>query len=424
MIVNTYYGEEKQTAQERREAQQARDRKLFLAARSGQLHRVQYLLRKEADVDHMEMEGEGYGSTALHVAALNGHTSVVEALIFAGADVHHTLVTSASTHLTTVDFASAAGFEKVVSALVLAGAKLSPGDEASPDKERAELAKRPQSSKRIVNATGPEQASSGNEPRPSLASCREQPKSNSTKRPATWREPRKGLVVRFVLEEEGGATKDTQLWLAAREGDFERVRLLLTEGANVNFAYPQTHNRLEEGTSSLHKAAQGGHRVVAETLISSGADTNQITAHGETPLICASKRGHQGVVDTLLRLGAQIDKAERGSDTALYCACAGRSYSHVGVIKSLLRGGADIDYQTRDGLTPLHAAALSDGTGSAVEALLSAGADPNICGSNHQTALDVAETLDGVRSISPAVIEVLKQRGAEKCRHWPRKRIY
>lgn len=488
-IVNTYYGEEKQTAEERREAQRAKDRKLFAAARSGQLRRIQYLLQKGADVDYMEMDEVGGGSTALHVAALKNHAAVVEALILAGADVHQTLADSSSTHSTTVDVASAAGYKEVVSALVLAGAKLSLEEEELPGKERAEPAeskcerrdnatndgltqhtskeqveetgkgrrspgprgaihdesssgaqhgerqeqelpwqstKKDQrrsktktgepsrgSSQRNVKAIGPMrlQANSGNEPRPSLASGEECQTSNVKKRS----EERLGPP-----EEKTQATKDRQLWLAASQGNTQLVRYLIRQGVDLDCTFDDKTDTDLEASSSLHQAASYGYTAIAEALIAAGADIDQTTSHGGTALIFASMHGRTSVVDALLRAGANIDKAERGLQRALYKACL---HGYEEIVMSLLWGGAEVDYKTEDeGCTALHAASKHAQTSSLVKALLLGGADPNICDLLHRTPLDMADLNNWAYGDQTAIIELLKEHGAERCKHSPQEK--
>ena len=62
--------------------------------------------------------------------------------------------------------------------------------------------------------------------------------------------------------------------------------------------------RLQLGASPLFVAAQEGITEVVSTLVSAGADVNQLSVDGRTPLFAASARGHADVVCVLLQAGA------------------------------------------------------------------------------------------------------------------------
>jgi ankyrin repeat protein len=57
---------------------------------------------------------------------------------------------------------------------------------------------------------------------------------------------------------------------AAKEGDLAKVKSLIAEGSDANIAD-------ENGTTSLHWAADRGYKDVVELLISKGADVNSET---------------------------------------------------------------------------------------------------------------------------------------------------
>jgi ankyrin repeat protein len=86
--------------------------KLWRAARSGQLPRVQRLLKLGADVSYRCNE---YGTTALHQAAGNSHKDVLEALLEAGSNVDDEDIKGS----TALHYATSAS---VVEALIMAGA--------------------------------------------------------------------------------------------------------------------------------------------------------------------------------------------------------------------------------------------------------------------------------------------------------------
>lgn len=76
------------------------------------------------------------------------------------------------------------------------------------------------------------------------------------------------------------------------------VKVLLTAGADAN-------QLSSEGLSPLHLAAKTDNREITELLIHYGAeDCNVADQHGRTPLVEAAIKGHAQVLDVLLHCGA------------------------------------------------------------------------------------------------------------------------
>jgi hypothetical protein len=85
------------------------------------------------------------------------------------------------------------------------------------------------------------------------------------------------------------------LMRAAEQGDVERVRQLLDQGADIN----EVSYGLNRWTA-LHGAAWKGHPEIARLLIRRGADVNAVTNTGLTALQVAQGNGHQDVVAVIL----------------------------------------------------------------------------------------------------------------------------
>jgi ankyrin repeat protein len=90
----------------------------------------------------------------------------------------------------------------------------------------------------------------------------------------------------IVAGEPSQVVKDTQLVEAAVYGDTDRVRRLITQGANVTTAE----------NSPLRLAAANGHADCVQVLVASGANPVDREA-----LIRAAKGGYADVVDLLAR---------------------------------------------------------------------------------------------------------------------------
>ncbi len=89
------------------------------------------------------------------------------------------------------------------------------------------------------------------------------------------------LFLAFMLIVAGCRKKPTgtvtPLHQAVQAGDIDKVRILISEGADVNA-------RTNSGKMPLHKAVWGGGEDVARLLVANGADVNAKSKSGKTPL--------------------------------------------------------------------------------------------------------------------------------------------
>jgi beta-lactamase regulating signal transducer with metallopeptidase domain len=141
-----------------------------------------------------------------------------------------------------------------------------------------------------------------------------------------------GADINYALPGDG-----TPLIVAARRGDLPIVELLLRSGADV------------DGFSSgdgnpLIRAAAEGHLQVATTLVEHGANVNAQDVYDETPLINASRRGRLPIVDYLISKGADVNRAVEVSTTnglELRSPLSEASkYGHADVVERLKQAGA------------------------------------------------------------------------------------
>lgn len=84
------------------------------------------------------------------------------------------------------------------------------------------------------------------------------------------------------------------IWMAASDGDLERVKELLREGVSVNAMD-------ENGYTPIHAAVSYGHVELIEFLISNGADINLRDPDGDTPLLVCEE---PEIFELLVRAGA------------------------------------------------------------------------------------------------------------------------
>eukprot|EP00962_Isochrysis_galbana_P054348 scaffold25860_cov105-Isochrysis_galbana.AAC.1 len=126
--------------------------------------------------------------------------------------------------------------------------------------------------------------------------------------------------------------------------------------------------------SRLLFAAEGGDVEAVAELLRDGADVNETSADGWTPLIVAAKEGHLATLDVLLSAGAHPDPRDDISHSALRGAAIS---GHMDACRRLLTAGALVNQTSGGGRTPLMGAAMH-GHAETVALLCAHGADPSL----------------------------------------------
>ncbi|XP_051927506.1 histone-lysine N-methyltransferase EHMT2 [Hippocampus zosterae] len=189
-----------------------------------------------------------------------------------------------------------------------------------------------------------------------------------------------------------------QLYPAVKQGEVQRVLLMLMEGIDPTYQ-PDSQNR----RSALHAAAQRGllevcyillqggaqidaqdkdlrtplleaivnnHVEVARYLIQNGACVYHVEEDGYTGLHHAAKQGNLEIVNTLLETGqVDVNAQDSGGWTPIIWAA---EHKHVQVIKVLLNRGADVTINDKELNVCLHWAAYA-GNVDIAEMVLNAG---------------------------------------------------
>ncbi|KAF0698510.1 Aste57867_10877 [Aphanomyces stellatus] len=380
---------------------------LVVASKAGHADIVQLLLVHGATIDFKNKDGE----TALVSAAKEGHEEVVQVLLDAGADA--TIQDTAGK--SPLDWASERGQFNIVTML---------------QHHTAHIA---------TSMTHPATPPIGE-----VSGRNEEGQTEST-------------------PDESMNAINIQLLNASTAGRFERVRSLLAQGADVNYADA-------DGMTAFLHAIQGGHIEIATTLINHGANVDVANKEGNTslflaiearridivmlllqhginvpplvsrtaihhycvqsnrvvlpsqmpysstgptctsstpydgagPLVIASMNGNLALANSLLERGAACDMATKHGDVSIGVASQA---GHSNIVALLVRHGAQVDWTNNDGETPLTLAG-EGGHADVVQVLLDAGADAAIRDKTGQTVVDKA-----MGRGHSAVVTLLQQHG-------------
>lgn len=130
----------------------------------------------------------------------------------------------------------------------------------------------------------------------------------------------------------------TYLQQAAAMNNPDLVRLLLQHKATVAATLDK------EGSTALHHAAEDGVLPIVQLLIEIGDGRdwlNRFDYLERTPLACAAYENHADVVDYLIAVGSDVNanNEERIGETALSRAVQERA--SIRIIEALIRAGAD-----------------------------------------------------------------------------------
>jgi hypothetical protein len=189
-------------------------------------------------------------------------------------------------------------------------------------------------------------------------------------------------------------------------------------------------NGTEGQKKPLHLAARGGHRDVAEFLISKGADINMTyNDPGWTPIQYAASSGQSDMIVFLVQKGAKIDIVGKNGDYPIHTAAR---KGHISAMKMLMDAGANPDqesgnawgdkerdsmpYETRRILNasakyqPIHAAAQNNQP-DVVKFLILGGTSPETTDAHGNNVLHYATSRAGWRESRAATIRLLDRDG-------------
>ncbi|MEZ0260262.1 MAG: ankyrin repeat domain-containing protein [Alphaproteobacteria bacterium] len=172
------------------------------------------------------------------------------------------------------------------------------------------------------------------------------------------------------------------------------------------------------GWTLLHRAAEKGNPRLVAALIAGGADANEKTDNGSTPLLVAVSRRQQEVAEKLLDIPSvaggmnefhsQTDSKQRN---AFQLAI---EKGQASVVAKMLKLGVNINAADADGVTPL-VHAIEQGNVALVKTLVSHGADINTVQAGRGTALYIASSTPEItdEKTRAQIIDILMRNGAD-----------
>ena len=157
-----------------------------------------------------------------------------------------------------------------------------------------------------------------------------------------------------------------ELLVAASEGNFARVKDLVSQGADVNAKDKFSKTPLIQATSK-------GSAEIVEFLVGKGADVNAQDNGSWTPLHLAALNNHINIVKFLVENGADVNKRDLSRKTALFHAIGS---GNIQIVTLLIDKGAEVAVKDKKDFTPLMEAS-ERGQTEIVKILIAKGADIN-----------------------------------------------
>ena len=389
------------------------------AVRGDDLETAELLIRSGADVSAANRDGV----TPLLLASINGNAAMIEILIQAGADPNAPLTKYGDTALM---MASRTGTTDAIRVLLDHGARLNTketwGDTTA---LMWAVSEHHAAAVKLLIDRGAD------------VNARSKFVPSTTGRGFEGTTPVAAKPGQAAEEHASGLL--TPLMFAAREGDLESARLLVTAGANVNATDG-------DGKDALGLALFNGSYEVASLLVDHQANVNQADAQGFTPLFWAVDRRNMEtapnfpwmvttdplpLIEKLLKAGADPNavvnntpraRMREGSPRIVFATAIMRAAfsGDLESVKLLLSRGADPHTPSRDRETTLMAACgtgfingYSKGRSAAerlavVKLLVELGEDVNAADNYGITPLMVAANLGEV-----PIIQYLIDQGAD-----------
>ncbi|CAO3642372.1 unnamed protein product [Cunninghamella blakesleeana] len=244
-------------------------------------------------------------------------------------------------------------------------------------------------------------------------------KSKSKSRPSSYTDPNRidkaGRTKLFVYTSSGNLEKVKELvslgaevnfkdhagWVplheAALKGQYEIAKFLIEKGANVNA-------RGFDDDTPLHDACSGGFTDLVQLLVDSGADVFALNSDKQRPLDVCDDETCSNILEIKMKQLDRLVAQDENGRTILHKACCNGDYDEV---SSLLTQGANTNSEDKKLWTPIHEAAKY-GHLPVVKLLVEHGADINHIGYQGNSVLHHA-----CKHSHGAIVHFLLDKGAD-----------
>ena len=210
--------------------------------------------------------------------------------------------------------------------------------------------------------------------------------------------------------------QETPLTIAARNGNIEIVRLLISYGAEVDH-YNKEKSALHQACKHGHytivvelinaratifgdclvTASFGAHKNIVKLLLQHGANPNHVCMHGNTALYWAVYNNRIDIIKILIQYGVNINVRHNFTKgTVLYRAI---EKGYIKVVELLLKHNINVNIVDHYDNKPLHFAA-SEGRYNIIKLLLKNDININQHNANRMTPLDFACYYNHLRCVN------------------------
>lgn len=376
------------------------------------------------------------GITPLHLAAQYGGTGMIELLLDSGADAAAT----GPNGETMVMLAARRGDADSIRVLTAAGADVNARESLRGTTALMWAAEQrhPEAVRALLDAGADVAATSGGAGLPRVYLAQPVNVRNVELAQARRRAVALGEEVSEAPGRSGQSTPEAEAEAAALLGEAPAAAERPARNENAAAANPNNPATTDAPVAGLVGAGGGGLTALifaarendiatARLLVDAGADVNQVTNYGWSPLLTAVNNRNYQLARFLIEAGADVNIANGGGMTPLYLATDNRNIEggdypvplpdmdHLELIRLLLERGADVNAQVSSntenrtiftmqwffepGATAFVRAAQSGDT-TLMRLLLDYGADPMIPTDFNDTALTAAAGIGWVDGVT------------------------